>query len=436
MTTNRPAPSEVLKVLEKSDCTTIDVLKCSDLSSIYRQNDPKLMQFLLDPKHIKDIYDILMRTGARSDHKRIMSLYQTNNTSLHRVFADSIPLTEYAFSPLVKNDDHSAYAAGTISRILSRALDSWPDEIYDVFHLSNNLYKIVIDNIDKSVVYTTISGIVSEANLIYELMWYLFKALAGPAFNEHAPRCCYLSKDIPDLKPLDNDRKILNAINLLKQFFALNKPILEDFAEYVLNYIGSIFESPSSNKKLFHQYFELAKSAGYNEKLHQIAIEKVKEAAKNGSINSPIVVSCVSYLEICARQMDEITAESLIATLLDRNTNQFTLLSVVIIAKNVMIESSSWIGSFKDTMKNIIRCTWNHFNDNLLLLSILLDLTNSLHLDDLNSSEYAANLKEWNRPELVLYTADSEQQFNAEYKFPETSYDINQMNKLRWGNPY
>ena len=435
--TKKPAQNEVLKVLERSDATTIDVLKCSDLSTVYRQNDQKLMQFLMDPKHIRDIYDILMRTGARYDHKRIMTLYQTSNTSLHRVFADSIPLTEYAFTPLSKNDDKSGYAAGTISRMLSRALDTWSDEIYDIFHYSDMLYKIVIENIDKSVVYMTLCGIISEANFLFELMWYLFKALAGKDYNKHPPRCCYLSKDIPDLKPLDNEAKKLNAISILKQFFGQNKPKTEDFAELILDFVVSVAQNQSDTNKFYYQYFDLAKNAGFDARLQDIAINNIKTAAANGQLNSPLIVTSASYLEICARYFDEITAESIIATLLDKTVNQNTLLSVVIMAKNITIESPSWVGQFKDKLKQIFMCAWNHFNDQPLITSIIFDMTITLHLEDLNDKNYENDLKDWKKPDFLLSSApNTELLFNLNFKFPETSYNIEEINKLRWGDKF
>ena len=235
--------STVKAVLENPNPTTIDVLKCSDVLNLLKSKDQKLMEFLLQPQHMKDIFDILSKTFARSDHKRVMQLFQiTNNVDLHRVFAESIPLTEYALSVLTRTSDHDMYAAGTISRIFQRAIDIWPDEIYEVFHYSETLYKNVIENIDKDVVYMTILDSISDDKEFFtELIWYLFITLVktsnekSDASNQlmfdHPPRRCYLSKDLYNELPSfgNNDSKILNTIIILKQYFSLIIPCTDYF---------------------------------------------------------------------------------------------------------------------------------------------------------------------------------------------------------------
>lgn len=451
--------TSVKQVLENPNVTTIEVLKCSDILNLLRTNDQKLMEFLLQPQHIKDIFDILIQTFARSDHKRVMQLFQTSNVHLHRIFSESIPLTEYALKVLTGSSDHDMYAAGTISRIFQRAIDLWPDEIYDVFHYSDKLYPMVIENIDKDVVYMTILDSVSdEKEFFSELMWYLFLALlkttnekSDPAHQlmfDHPPRRCYLSKDLYSTLPSfgNNNRKILNTICVLKQYFSLNKPCTEDFGQYVLDFI--ILQTKVDHKKcpFYYQYYDIAKAIGHNEELKKIAIELVKNAAKlpedapasANTLRSPLIVSALSYLEVCAKFLDEKTLESLVVTMIDKRNTQFGLLSTVQIVKSATSANPDWYRSFKELMEKLIACAWNLYHlDQPLLVSILIDLSILLSVDEPSNENYATNLNEWKRMDFILSSVNEQsEKFDIEMTFPESAYDLNELNKLRWGLPF
>lgn len=449
----------VKQVLENPKATTIDVLKCSDILNLLRTNDQKLMEFLLQPQHIKDIFDILSQTFARSDHKRVLQLFQTSNVNLHRIFSESIPLTEYAFRVLTSNSDHDMYAAGTISRVFQKAIDLWPDEIYDVFHYSDKLYKMVIENIDKDVVYMTLLDSVSdEKEFFSELMWYLFQALvktsnekvdkSNQIIFEHPPRRCYLSKDIySQLPTFDScNCKILNTINILKQFFSLKKPSTDDFGQYVLDFI--ILQTKIDHKKVpfYYQYYDLAKSIGHNEELQEIAIESIKQASKvpenappsSVSLRSPLIIAALSYLEVCAKFLDEKTLESLVVSMIDKRNTQFGLLSTVQIVKSATSSNPEWYRRFKELMEKVIACAWNKYHvDQPLIVSILIDLSILLSIDEPSNPNYADNIKEWKRTDFILSSVSEQaDKFDFDLTFPESSYDIDELNEIRWGLPF
>ncbi|KAK8886324.1 hypothetical protein M9Y10_041786 [Tritrichomonas musculus] len=451
--------TSVKTVLENPKSTTIDVLKCQDVLNSLKSNDQKLMEFLLQPQHIKDIFNILTKTFARSDHKRVLQLFSvTNNVSLHRVFAESIPLTEYALSVLEKFSDHDMYAAGTISRIFQRAIDIWPDEIYDVFHYSDTLYKTVIENINKDVVYMTISdSMTMEKEFFTELVWYLFISLvktsneksdpSNQLIFEHPPRRCYLSKNLYNELPSfgNSDSKILNAILIIKQYFSLNFPCTDDFGEYVLKYIVLQAKSTNPNIKFYYQYYDIAKNIGYCDELQEIVIDIVKKASNVTentpavpSLRSPLLISALSYLEVCAKHFDEKTLLSLVATLLDDKNTQFGLLSMVQIVKEATSMNPEWIRDFKETMSQLIACAWNKYHlNNPLIVSILVDLSILLAVEEKSNPSYQTNIQEWKRPEFILSSVNQQANiFDPSITFPDSAYNIDELNKLRWGLPF
>ena len=379
---------------------------------------------------------------------------------MHRIFAESIPLTEYALSVLTSPTDHNMYAAGTISRIFQRAIDLWPNEIYDVFHYSDKLYLTVIENIDKDVVYMTLlDSLTDEKEYFTELMWYIFLALVKTSNEknpsnqinfEHPPRKCFLSKDYYAKLPTfgNSNCKILNAINVLKQYFSLKKKDIEDFCEYVLEFIIKQAKSDHIQTVFHYQYFDLAKEIGHNEELQEISINLIKQAAKlpenappsSISLRSPLVISALSYLEVCATHLGEKNLKPLVVSMIDDRNTQFGLLSTVKIIKAATSSYTEleWFRHFKDLMGRLIACAWNKYHiDQPLIVSILIDISLLLSVDESSNPSYAINLKEWKRADFILSAVvEQSEKFDFDLVFPESSYDIIELNELRWGPPF
>lgn len=169
--------SDVDKLFNSGKTVTYEeLLKCNDLSTAYRNNNPKLIGFLTQPENIEKLLDLLMQSDARSTHKTIISLFQTNNTLLHRFFAVSIDVIQYAFRSLeTKYTKNGCFAAGTISEIFSRAMDLWPRDIHNVFKESDNLYNSIISNIEQSFIYYSFKDLIKLDTHPLELfIWCLF----------------------------------------------------------------------------------------------------------------------------------------------------------------------------------------------------------------------------------------------------------------------
>lgn len=460
---SKAAAPDLQKVLDNPNSTTIDVLKCPTINNDFRKSDPKLMEFLLQPQHFKDILDILTKTHMRSDHKRVLTLFQTSsNTSLNRVFSESIPLTEYAFQSVSKDDDQSLYASGTISRIFTNSLDHWPEEIYDVFHYSDTLYLILINNFHKSSVYRTIvESLEAASEVAGEFTWFLFLALVktqNEASNnqnqsktekfDHPPRCCFLSKDIyPQLTPFPTDVHISNSIKFIKEYFELKKPNQEDFAENVFTFImKQINAKVDFDKIYFPLYIELAKSLGYNSEFQQLMINLIKQAASLPyedtsccSLSSSLITAAISYLEICTDHLDKQTSCSLIATLIDKRISQFGLLSMVTIANKIVLTQPTWVQEFRNLVCKLIACSWNLYHaDKPLLVSILFDLSIKLQVEkETGSKQFEGAITAWKKPDFLLSSVNvNEPILNTGFSYESSVYDINQLNSLRWGQPF
>lgn len=424
--------SDVDKLFNSGKNVTIDdLLKCADLSTAYRNNNPKLIGFLISEENVKALLDLLMQSDARATHKTIISLFQTNNTILHRFFADSKSLSEYAFRSLEKKyTKNGCYAAGTISRILSRAMDMWAVETHQVFQSSDSLYYVIISNIEQSCIYYTIQDLItSDTHQLDLFIWCLFRSIAGKEFIEKElkgkkPRTCFLvdkeyelpdfhekckeSKDEPE-KSIFN-MKMTKSLELLHAYLKKKKTDhkYNDFRQFILKYIAYIFDKDDFIP--FH--LELAREAGKNDEIRTKVITKlqslVEAQATVEEVNDAdnlFIDRCLSYL---TKFTDFISIDDFLKitiSLLDERFTQFTLLNVVEFVRRFFLKERENLSEARETIDKLIIYSWNVFisedeealksaksasenrpeSECLLLQSIILDLWKAAHLPSIQT---------------------------------------------------
>ena len=136
--------------------------------------------------------------------------------------------------------------------------------------------------------------------------------------------------------------------------------------------------------------------------------------------------------------MDEKTLESLVVSMIDKRNTQFGLLSTVQIVKSATSSNPEWYRRFKELMEKVIACAWNKYHvDQPLIVSILIDLSILLSIDEPSNPNYADNIKEWKRTDFILSSVSEQaDKFDFDLTFPESSYDIDELNEIRWGLPF
>ncbi|OHS96781.1 hypothetical protein TRFO_36967 [Tritrichomonas foetus] len=417
---------ETEKALEDPNCTFEKLLKCSNLANAYRSGNPKLMGFLLKPETVKSIFDLLMSTSTKAEHKTIFSLYQTSNTQLHRVFADSISLTEHAMTVLedLQNPKYS-YAAGTMSRIVSRAIDTWPIEVHQVIEHSEKAYPLLIKNIDQSCVFSTVIEQVNDKYPISQFIWYLFRALSD--VKDHPPRVCYLSKNI-DVPKLTKKSQILNAIIILTQYFKLKLPRLTDFHKIVFDYILADVEKHNEYPELF----QIAAAIGQNDSLQNLVVGYLRNAIEKGETQKRQVIFWVEYLAVCTKKLDQETVVILLASLLDQSTPEFALIALEELIGNYLNDHPDKKQPFQEKVAPILCFVWDVFNTtNMSMISHVMDLAKKINISEAISEEkmpifFSKNLNDWKDEfaEQTFFTAD--ERFGSEF------YDADEINGLRW----
>jgi hypothetical protein len=257
-----PSTGEVEALLEKPNVTTEQLLRCPNISQQFRAENRKLLSRLVNREGMCEIIEVIRRTPDRNFQKSIFSLFQTNNTSFHQLFADDQLLTESVISIL--NDTNSplaGYAEGVVSRLLSRAMDLWSDELSDIFRLSKTIYPTAIRHLTNSVVFQFVLDAMAESHPgIVIFLWNCFIAVRGrkaePIPKSKRPKLVYSTRDVTidfDISPALRNSIIL----ILKNYFETSKNKDKELGQAILDHISVLPEEEFTEK-----WYDLAKAIG------------------------------------------------------------------------------------------------------------------------------------------------------------------------------
>ncbi|OHT11477.1 hypothetical protein TRFO_19011 [Tritrichomonas foetus] len=288
---------EIEEMLAQPNCTVDDLLKCTSVTSQFRNGNKKLIDFLLIEKNSMRIFEIIKNEPNRAIQKSILGLFQTSNTALHRLLADNINIAEYAISTLESTSSHAVFSIGIMSRILSRAFDLWPEDMSEIFRISNTIYQTIIKHIDNECVFRTIQDLVTESHKgMWLLMWHLFRFLVGKDAAKYTlkHRKALIDNDlIVDSKYMTNVHRE-HILYLLKIFFNIKLSHESEFAANVTQYI--IDYTNGQLNKMTTSLFGLVLKLHPNEEILNYAIDVIMNG---GDFSDPLFDSAIQYVTFC-----------------------------------------------------------------------------------------------------------------------------------------
>lgn len=222
-------------VLERDNPQIADVLACVDFPGEYRESDIQLIEFLFKKETLEALVEKLTTSEKREFHQLVdKQLLKTTTTTLHRHLAWSSNFCKLVFSTLDPAGDEKQarlkeYGAGTLARLVSRALDAFPGFFRPMFRANGGeLYKKVILNIGKGFIWQSIDEIRTDQNdSLNELMYHLCRKVMSDV-GHHG---CEVEKplsmyDVPDLE-FKND-ETLNPTALSAAFKMIDKFVAQD----------------------------------------------------------------------------------------------------------------------------------------------------------------------------------------------------------------
>lgn len=372
-----PGPTEIL-LTNNPNPDIKELLDQEDLSTQFREKNPFLIGFFLgkdeDGKlNMKKIFEHIMETTSREDQKKLFSLYQMSNTCLHRVLADSVEISETAFESVDRENPYKQYAMGVFSRMLSRAIDQWPEENWQVFWNTKGALTKVIENLDSTCIYQAILDcfIQKQHPHISALMWYIFISFVSPEKAKEylqKPPTFTIFIDPIDLKNnedllLELHGKLkkyhkLNLISLLIEYFKCSLDKIEEFQEIFLDYVANAKEEEVNeieNGTLIEFYprlFEIARIIKPNQLVIKKALEIIRESNDTSSLK---VQYCAQYLSICSEILEEKVINEIIDILLNENSKQFTITAILKLISFTIEDHPKWVSFKKSIIEKVIK---------------------------------------------------------------------------------
>lgn len=355
---NPRAVQEIEEALAKPDCSVDDLLKCPGVTSQFRNGNPNLVMFLLTEKNAKRIFEIIRTNPNRATQKSLLALFQTSNTSLHRLFADNLIITEYAVNILEHPSDHGNFGVGIISRIISRAFDLWPDDMSEVFRISKTIYKSLISHMDNVCIFHSVQDMITDSHKgLWLFMWYCFLALTGENQDKYSltRRAALIQADVrvdpKIITPLHRD----HIINLLRLFFKLKLNSEAEFAENVTRYI--IDQSEMSTL-----LYSLALTLPPNEIIVKRA---VNEIIRSTDFKNPIIEQSLHYISKAIKMVKvEIVIGVIYIIISHHDSSNFAMNAlkdlIEIVFQNVDENDKEIL---KDNLKKIIMLEYSKINE-------------------------------------------------------------------------
>lgn len=290
---SRQEQGQLNALLEDPNCTVDALLKCPNLASQFRNSNPKVTEFLTKEKNVHRIIELIHTSRDKVLQKSVISLFQTSNVALHRVFADSIPLTEYAISILNQGGEIANYSFGIISRLLSRAFSLWPEDMSDVFRLSSMIYPTLIRKMDMPCVYYMMQDLLTEVHRGTAI--FVFHAFMSIIPDEERHKymwqrrsLCIKQELMVSVKEMTwNHRR--NIFRLIGMFFRAKGNIDKGFDTIVVKYLRTLVP-------LTEGFFNLAGSLPPDPVLKQYA---VRVLLKSNDFRERIVESAMRYIAVC-----------------------------------------------------------------------------------------------------------------------------------------
>lgn len=342
--------NDIKEALSKPDCSVDTLLQCHSITSQFRNGNPDLVEYLRKEANMKRLLELIHTNKEREVQKAILALFQTSNTSLHRVLAESITLAEYAASVADTTLDNTNYSIGIISRIFSRAFDLWPDDMSEIFRLSKTLYRTVISHIDNLCIFHSVQSLISETHKeIWLFMWRCFQVLV-----DNSPEYKLVQKRLPIPENLVFEPGVItkyhkeHIIELLFLFFKLKLRSEEEFAQNVMKYLYS----QELNSSLINLALTLSPDQTIAERIMNIL-------DTNNDWLLPITEKCIEYLKHAIQFVPASFIVKVIEKVLtDNNVSNFAQYSakaLIVTAQEQNILQQEHI----ESLKKIIMSTYN-----------------------------------------------------------------------------
>jgi hypothetical protein len=382
-----------------SGCGPIDLwalLRCPDFQQVFRSYHAFLFDYMCDPVTWKEPIAALCSTTDRKLHQQIVDLFKSTSTSIQEAFLLWWQFASVFLSSLTDlTDPTQAFAAGTIFRLFSRAIDSDAACVMHNFYESPTIVPFLLNNLAHPAVSHALADWLNSSRLeLSMIIFYIFKSLFPSWMNftgQADVRLIHRFEKFFELKwevwsvECGSDKDWVaatraSAFQLIRTFFDSARTDDASFRAFVVCHLRFLPEA--STLRGSRELFRLAKLLGADRELAKRALGFIREAE---SLANPDVVACFEYLPVCVAEVSQSEAECIVADCLrpQRATPPLALTAFSLFVAAVLKDhaKSAWdIGRFRNVVRKAAVACWNARPDRTFT-TVCLDVLTVLEVD-------------------------------------------------------
>lgn len=284
--------NDVEKVLSDPNSTVIDLLECTSIVMFFRENNQRLNDKFMELDTMSDILELFKTTRERQILSTLSNLYLSTNLTLLKTISQSVEVVNRLSLVLLLREPENFYRVGVVSRIISMAINKWPEKVFEIFPKSPIFYPTLLQNIDISSVYSLVLQIIQTPPFSQHCFIYGFLATLIGTKIPPPP-------DYWDIKSIGISRcanvhiESSQRIYLFKLFkmiylcFSNECPLSEFFGSSLVDFYK---KSQSIQEK--ESIMDLGLALPFIEELYDIATDNIIRA----SSSTPLLEKSLEYL--------------------------------------------------------------------------------------------------------------------------------------------
>lgn len=301
---SKQSKNEIETALDDPNCTVDTLLECPSLTCQFRNGNKRLLEFLQQEPNAHRIYEIIHAEPNRKTQRTILGLFQTSNTTLHRLLADNIPLVEFSLSILDSDSPMRNFSFGVVSRIFSRAFDLWPDDMTEVMRTSNICYQIAIRHVNNLCVFHLLQDLMTDTHKGSSIwLWHAFMSMI-PEEERHEyswPKRDFFIRPELYLRPEDlTEDHRRNILDLMVVCFRNKLKGGRDVPEYQFGQNVIKWLKRVDTKMMF--YFRLAATLEPDPEIHAKAMKTLEESDLGEVVSGAAVKYLAKTIKVATLQ--------------------------------------------------------------------------------------------------------------------------------------
>lgn len=171
---------DAVALLDDPDLPLTELFKSTNLMQIFREKNPVVEEYLHQPIIIDEMFDIIKSSEEVPHMQIIMSLFNSTNQSLLKLFADEPNILERIVDILELEENGSLYRIGLITQLLANTVTAWPSDALQNYCASPVLFPTLLSLLNYDSIFVCLLQIAQTQPVwFHHYLWGFIIGLIG-----------------------------------------------------------------------------------------------------------------------------------------------------------------------------------------------------------------------------------------------------------------